>query len=103
MHHRADSVGYNFGQSFIWLVHPRFNVMMETVYASAQSVTAPDQTQWSRSLYLSPGIRWAYNFKNGLQIVPGVGVPIGAGPSAGEKGVFLYLSFEHPFGKRQGS
>jgi len=77
--------------------------MMETVYASAQSVTAPDQTQWSRSLYLSPGIRWAYNFKNGLQIVPGVGVPIGAGPSAGEKGVFLYLSFEHPFGKRQGS
>jgi len=21
------------------------------------------------------------------------------GPSAGEKGVFVYLSFEHPFGK----
>jgi len=36
-------------------------------------------------------------FKNGLQIVPGVAMPIGIGPSAGETGVFLYLSFEHPF------
>jgi len=48
---------------------------------------------------LSPGIRWAHNFKNGLQIVPGIGVPLGVGPSAGEKAVFLYLSFEHPFRK----
>jgi hypothetical protein len=99
MHNRADTVGYNFGQSLVWLAHPRFNVMMETVYASAQSVVAPDQTQWNRLLYLSPGIRWAYNFKNGLQIVPGIAVPLGAGPSAGEKGLFVYLSFEHPFGK----
>jgi len=41
----------------------------------------------------------AYNFENGLQIVPGIGVPIGIGPSSGEKGIFLYLSFEHPFRK----
>lgn len=99
MHHRADTLGYNLGQSLVWLAHPRFNVIMETVFASAQSVVAPDQTQWARLLYLSPGIRWAYNFKNGLQIVPGIALPLGAGPSAGEKGVFAYLSFEHPFGK----
>jgi len=99
LHNRANTVGYNLGQSLIWMAHPRFNVMMETVYASAQSVVAPDQTQWTRLLYVSPGIRWAYNFKNGLQIVPGIAVPLGAGPSAGEKGLFVYLSFEHPFGK----
>jgi len=102
MHNRANTVGYNLGQSFIWMAHPRFNVMMETVYASAQSVVAPDQTQWTRLLYLSPGIRWAYNFKNGLQIVPGIAVPLGVGPSAGEKGLFVYLSFEHPFGQGRG-
>ena len=28
-----------------------------------------------------------------------IAVPLGAGPSAGEKGLFVYLSFEHPFGK----
>ena len=49
--------------------------------------------------FLSPGVRWAYNFKNGLQIVPGIGVPLGVGPSAGERAVLLYLSFEHPFRK----
>ena len=34
---------------------------------------------------------------NGLQIVPGVAFPIGAGPSSGDHGVILYLSFEHPW------
>ena len=96
---RAATAGYNFGQSFIWLVHTRFNVMLETVFARSQTVVASNRTEWTSSLFLSPGIRWAHNFKNGLQIVPGIGVPIGVGPSAGEKGVLLYLSFEHPFRK----
>lgn len=99
---RAFSSGYNFGQSFIWLAKPRFNVMLETVFASSQAVVAQDRTQWNRSLFISPGVRWAYNFKSGLQIVPGIGVPIGAGPSSGEKAVLLYLSFEHPFRKIPG-
>ncbi|MBS1851959.1 MAG: transporter [Acidobacteria bacterium] len=94
---RAFSAGYNLGQSFIWLVHSRFNVMMEAVYGAGQAVIGPNRTTWERSLLLMPGIRWAHNFDNGLQIVPGIGVPLGVGPSAGEKGVFLYLSFEHPF------
>jgi hypothetical protein len=42
-------------------------------------------------------VRWAYDFRSGLQIVPGVAFPIGVGPNSGERGIFLYLSFEHPF------
>jgi len=100
---RATSWSYNAGQSFIWLAHSRFNVMLETYYANSQAVTAPGQTEWSQSLFVSPGVRWAYNFSSGLQIVPGFAVPIGVGPSEGEKGVFVYLSFEHPFRKIIGS
>jgi len=96
---RAATAGYNFGQSFIWLTNARFNVMLETVFARSQTVVSSDHTEWTSSLFLSPGVRWACNFKNGLQIVPGIGVPLGVGPSAGEKGVLLYLSFEHPFRK----
>ena len=66
--------------------------MLETVFASAQAVVARDKTTWENALLLSPGVRWAYNFKNGLQIVPGVAMPVGVGPSGGEKGFFLYLS-----------
>jgi hypothetical protein len=36
-------------------------------------------------------------FASGLQIAPGVAVPIGVGPSRGERSLFVYLSFEHPF------
>lgn len=100
---RAATNGYNLGQSIIWLAHPRFNVMLETLWTGSESVTAPGRTQRSHDLVLSPGVRWAHNFSNGLQVVPGIGVPIGVGPSAGERGVFVYLSFEHPFralGKR---
>ncbi len=95
----GTTFGYNLGQSFVWLAHPRFNVLLETVFNRSQQVTAPNTTEWTSDLLLSPGIRWAYNFKNGLQIVPGIAVPFGLGPSNGEKGIFLYLSFEHPYRK----
>jgi hypothetical protein len=52
-----------------------------------------------RSAFVSPGVRWSYDFESGLQIVPGIAFPIGVGPSRREKSVFLYLSFEHPFRK----
>jgi hypothetical protein len=96
---RASSAGYNFGQSFVWLAKPRFNVLVESVYSASQQVTGPDKTVWARFMCVNPGIRWAYNLKDGLQIVPGVAVPIGVGPSSGERALFLYLSFEHPFRK----
>jgi hypothetical protein len=95
----ASTFGYNLGQSFVWLLRPRFNVLFETVFYRYEGVVGPRTTQWNSTLLLNPGIRWAYNFKNGLQIVPGVAVPFGAGPSSGEKGVFLYLSLEHPYRK----
>ena len=96
---RAATAGYNFGQSFIWLANTRFNVMLETVFARSQTVVAQDRTEWTSTFLVNPGIRWSYNFSNGLQIVPGIAVPLGVGPSAGEKAILLYLSFEHPFRK----
>jgi len=95
----ATTQDVSFGQSFIWLANPRFNVMLEYVHARNQAVIGPNQTQAQTATYLSPGIRWAHNFPSGLQIVPGIAVPIGVGASRGEKAIFLYLSFEHPFTK----
>jgi hypothetical protein len=98
-HSRAASAGYNLGQSFVFIASSRLNFMLETTDFRYQSVTGPGQTAWTEAMYVSPGVRWAYNFKNGLQIVPGIAMPIGVGGSTGERGIFLYLSFEHPFGK----
>jgi hypothetical protein len=96
---KATARDLTLGQSLIWLAHPRFNVMLEYVHTRSQAVIGPDQTQAQTATYLSPGIRWAYNFPSGLQIVPGIAVPIGVGASRSEKAIFLYLSFEHPFTK----
>ncbi len=98
---KAAVHGYNFGQSFIYLAHPRFNLMLETVFNSTEEVLAPQQTQRENSAFVSPGFRWAHNLKSGLQIVPGVAVPVGVGRSRGEVGVIFYLSLEHPFGKKK--
>lgn len=96
---KANLTAYNLGQSFIWLVRPTFNLMMEAAYSRGESVRGPGQKDPANSFYLSPGIRWAHNFSSGLQIVPGIAFPIGIGPSKGERAVFFYLSFEHPFRK----
>ena len=79
---------YNLGASAIWLARPTFNVLYEMTWVSGpgRGVTL-----------MNPGIRWAYNFASGLQIVPGVAYTFGVGPEREGEGVFVYLSFEHRF------
>lgn len=94
---QATVNAFNLGQSFIWLAKPRFNVLLETVYVAIDDIILPDKTQRAHDVIMNPGVRWAYNFKNGTQIVPGVSIPTGVGPSAGSAGLLFYLSIEHPF------
>lgn len=94
-HQAASSLGANLGQSMVWLVSNRFNALVETFWTNSPQVAGPGVTTPQYNLYISPGVRWAYNFKNGLQIVPGVGLPVGVGPSNGHVGAIFYLSFEH--------
>jgi hypothetical protein len=96
---KGSKTDFNFGQSFVWLVRPDFNLMFETVWNSVQTIESQDEKSRKRSLFINPGVRWAYNFESGLQIVPGIAFPIGIGPSRNDYGVFLYLSFEHPLSK----
>jgi hypothetical protein len=96
---RASVRSASLGVGLIWLAHPRFNVMLETLWTRAEGVTGPDRADWSTDFLLSPGVRWAHNFASGLQIVPGLAFTFGLGPSRGDNSLFLYLSFEHPFRK----
>ena len=96
----AATRGFFVGQSLIWLVHPKFNVMLESIWSQDESVIGPDRTASTRTFLVSPGVRAAFDLPSGLQIVPGIAVPLGVGPSDGERGVFVYLSFEHPFRKQ---
>lgn len=94
---RATTRAYGLGQSLIWLARPTFNVMLEGLWSQEDVVVGDGRTRRETSLLVSPGIRGALNFASGLQIVPGLAFPIGVGPSRSERGVFVYLSLEHPF------
>lgn len=94
---RRAITGLNLGQSTIWLVTPTVNLMLETAWNRDQAVAGPDVVVAAHRFFVSPGVRLAVNRPGGLQIVPGIAVPVGVGPSRGNTAVVLYLSLEHPF------
>jgi Putative MetA-pathway of phenol degradation len=98
---RASTTAVNLGQSIIWQPTERFNVLLEALYVNAEVVTGDRRTRREDTFFVNPGIRWAHDFENGLQIVPGIAFPVGLGPSHGEWALFLYLSFEHPLWKAE--
>ena len=84
----ADLDTWNAGASLVWLARPRFNVLLESSYVEGDE----------EALFLvSPGIRWAHDLRSGLQIVPGIAVPLGVGASSGTRSILLYVSFEHAY------
>ena len=94
---RAGIAKYTLGGSGIMLLLPNLNLMLETIWSREDAVVAPGKVTASNSWTVLPGMRTAFNFPSKLQIVPGIGFPFGVGPSRGNRGIFLYLSFEHPF------
>lgn len=93
---KADILGLNAGASIIWLATETFNLMLEGAWNSSRTFREDGTTTRENSFFINPGMRYAINFKSGLQIVPGLAFPVGVGPSKGDYGVFAYLSFEHP-------
>jgi hypothetical protein len=93
---RSNVRGLNYGFSVIYLMTENVNLMLETVGTSTATNPADGDAEIDSTLFINPGMRFAVNFESGLQVVPGFSVPIGIGPSEGEYGGLLYLSFEHP-------
>jgi hypothetical protein len=94
---RAGIFEWSAAQSTIITASSRVQPMLEVVYSRGSDVIGKDNTAKTESFIIAPGVRSAMNFKSGLQVVPGFSVPLGVGPSKGERGFFVYLSFEHPF------
>ena len=94
---RATTSSFNIGASVVGLIRSDLNFMLEGLWLSTQEVAGASGTRRENSAYLNPGIRWAFNYKSGLQVVPGLAYTFALGPSTDRDALFLYLSFEHPF------
>ena len=96
---RANAFSFTFGQSLIFTPNQRVQPLVEAVFTRERTVFGEGVAEWNNDFVVSPGVRVAFNFTSGLQIVPGIALPTGIGPSSGDRGAFFYLSFEHPFSK----
>jgi hypothetical protein len=93
---KGDMTSYNYGFSIILLLRKNFNFMFE-VAGNTTSISGSNLAKAQTNTFvLNPGVRYAFNFKSGLQIVPGLALPISLGSLNGETSLFTYLSFEHP-------
>ncbi len=101
-----DLLGFNLGASVIYAVTDTFHLLLEAAYDSSQELEEKTDRVRRRpyghrdqidEFVISPGLRWAWNLPNDLQIVPGLAFPIGLSEDAIDYGVFFYLSVEHPF------
>lgn len=93
---KANLRSINYGASLIYLVNENFNLMLEAAGTTTETAPLNGVKANASTFFLNPGVRFALNFKSGLQVVPGLSFPIGLGSSEGEYGAIVYLSFEHP-------
>lgn len=90
-----DLINYSLGGSAIFALHRDLNLMLECV-ANFEEEPGGERTA---SVIVSPGVRYAFNFKNDAQMVVGLAAPIGISRDAPDYGVFIYFSFEHFFAR----
>lgn len=82
---------YFAGGSAIYLVQPKFNMMLEVLFTNSGSNSGR-----TTEAIISPGVRWAIDIGD-LQIVPGIAAPFMFTSGRQSNGLFLYTSFEHFF------
>ena len=92
-----DLSHYNLGGSAIYAATRDIHFLVEWVGVWNEARKANGNLRHEFASAISPGVRKAFNFRDGSQFVLGVATPIGLTASAPDYGVFLYISFEHSF------
>lgn len=93
---RHTLVSYSAGASLIWLASPAFNLMLESLVDVEASLDPEGRVVHETQTIVNPGARAAIDVGT-LQIIPGIAAPVRFSGGEIHGGVFVYLSFEHPF------
>ncbi len=108
--HKRDLLQFKVGGSVIYALTKEINLLLETVGSFDQELQEFSTIEGGRlrvdrrrtnDVVISPGVRWAMNLPNELQLVSGLALPIGVSEDAIDYGVFLYFSIEHPFQRQR--
>ncbi len=97
----AFALDINAGAALIWLPLSWANPLIEVVHLSSQEIREDGTRPRSSTAIINPGIRFALNHRSGLQIVPGISIPVQLDRTGAKASVLFYLSLEHPLGRRR--
>lgn len=96
---QATAVDVNGGAALVFLAAESVNLLVEGVYLSTANVLDDGSIGREHAWVVNPGIRFAVTFPWGLQIVPGLSVPVTMRATGVEVSALAYLSFEHTLWK----
>lgn len=91
---RLNAVDASAAAGLVWLAAPAMNLLIEASWTNSQRTDAANAGR-STTFVLDPGVRFAFNMR-GLQVVPGLGLPLSVTDGQLSPGALAYLSFEHP-------
>ena len=90
----ASALDTNAGAALVWLPRTWVNPLIEIAHLTTQEISDDRTRSRGSNVIVNPGLRFAINCRSGLQIVPGISVPMQFG--SGTRGsVLLYLSLVH--------
>ena len=95
-----DLTHFNAGASVIYAPLRDLHLMLEWVGYWNESRIPGEWREQNFVSLISPGLRKAFDFSAGTQLVLGAALPVGLTSMSPEIGVFLYISFEHPFARQ---
>lgn len=98
---RHNLLHFNLGASAIYAVTPTLHLMVEWVGLWNERWDSISRSRRELETLISPGVRRAFNFSNGAQLVLGLAAPIGLSGPAPDFGALFYVSFEHDFKRRK--
>jgi len=84
LHQRASSLGCNLGQSVVWLMKPRFNTLVETVWTSNPQVIAPERPPRSTICSSALAFDGRTTFVMGCRLCPESGCRWESDPAQGK-------------------
>lgn len=89
----ADNSKFFWAVSQVYLFTDSLNFMVELAGNHSQETDGADSASWSQEAVLSPSVRYAIDAGD-WQFVPGLALPYGIGPKAGQNQTLVYLSIE---------
>lgn len=93
---RSNILSIGYGTGLIYFYNNTFNFLIEAL-GSQDEVVTTGGSERSSTLFLSPGFRSSFSVNESSEIVFGMGLPMGLGPSQNESSAIFYFSIEGAF------